>query len=69
MPLPLQNVHLMAFVPGSQRLPLHLGQVSTMLTLMSLFTPRAASVKRRFTNTLEIKYLFCNYYEFLHFID
>lgn len=54
MPEPLQYVHLMALVPGSQREPWHLGQVSTTFTFMSLFTPRAASVNRRFTITWKI---------------
>jgi hypothetical protein len=51
MPVPLQWVQLIAFVPGSALDPLHLGQVSTTFTLMSLFTPRAAWANVRFIIT------------------
>lgn len=48
IPVPLQNGHLTALVPGSLLDPRHFGQVSTTFKVISLFTPLAASANFKF---------------------
>ena len=48
-PSPLQLGHLSGREPGSLPVPVHRGQLSMMLTCISLFTPRAACWKVRLT--------------------
>ena len=48
IPVPLQNGHLTALVPGSLLDPRHFGQVSTTFKTISLLTPLAASENFRF---------------------
>lgn len=51
IPLPLQYWHFDGLVPSSHREPWHLGHVSTVFNMMSLFTPRAACANVRFIVT------------------